>query len=50
VAVSKDLIHWKKYRANPILKDNKSSGILVNDGKNFRMYTMHPEVNVYFLK
>jgi len=50
VAVSKDLIHWKKYGANPILKDNKSSGILVNDGKNFRMYTMHPEVNVYFTK
>jgi len=50
VAVSKDLIHWKKYGANPILKDNKSSGILVNDGKNFRMYTMHPEVNVYFPK
>ena len=50
VAVSKDLIHWKKYGANPILKDNKSSGILVNDGKKFRMYTMHPEVNVYFPK
>jgi len=50
VAVSKDLIHWKKYKANPILKDNKSSGILVNDGKKFRMYTMHPEANVYFPK
>lgn len=50
VAVSKDLIHWKKYANNPILKDNKSSGILVHDGKQFRMYTMHPEVNVYFPK
>ncbi len=50
VAVSKDLVHWKKYAANPILRDNKSSGILVNDEKNFRMYTMHPEVNVYFPK
>ncbi|GLU53028.1 endo-1,4-beta-xylanase [Dyadobacter frigoris] len=48
VAVSKDLIHWKKYDKNPILKGNKSSGFTVNDGKEFRFYTMHPEVNVYF--
>lgn len=47
VAVSNDLIHWKKYDKNPILGDNKSSGFLVNDGKQFRLYTMHPEVNVY---
>ncbi len=48
VAVSADLIHWKKYPKNPLVKNNKSSGILVNDGKRFRLYTMHPEVNVYF--
>ncbi|MES1214310.1 MAG: glycosylase [Bacteroidota bacterium] len=48
VAVSKDLIHWKKYPGNPIIGNNKSSGILVNDGKQYRLYTMHPEVNVYF--
>ncbi len=48
VAVSKDLIHWKKYANNPIIGNNKSSGILVNDGKRYRLYTMHPEVNVYF--
>ena len=48
VAVSKDLIHWKKYAKNPIVGNNKSSGILVNDGKVYRLYTMHPEVNVYF--
>lgn len=48
VAVSKDLIHWEKYPKNPILGNNKSSGILVNDGSQFRIYTMHPEVNVYY--
>jgi predicted GH43/DUF377 family glycosyl hydrolase len=48
VAVSKDLIHWKKYTHNPIIANDKSSGILVNDGKRYRLYTMHPEVNVYF--
>lgn len=48
VAVSKDLIHWKKYPNNPIIDNNKSSGILVNDGTQYRLYTMHPEVNVYF--
>ena len=50
VAVSKDLVHWKKYGKNPILGFNKSSGIVVNDGEKFRLYTMHPEVNVYFPK
>lgn len=48
VATSQDLIHWDKYEHNPIIGDNSSSGILVNDGKLFRMYTMHPQVNLYF--
>jgi len=48
VAVSKDLIHWKKYAGNPIVKNNQSSGIMVNDGKLFRLYTMHRKVNLYF--
>jgi predicted GH43/DUF377 family glycosyl hydrolase len=48
VAISEDLIHWKKYQNNPIIGDDKSSGIVVNDGKQYRLYTMHPEVNVYF--
>jgi hypothetical protein len=48
VAVSKDLVHWKKYAKNPIVSNDKSSGIIVNDGKVYRLYTMHPEVNVYF--
>ena len=47
VAVSKDLIHWKKYNNNPIVGNNTSSGILVNDGKRYRLYTMHPDVKVF---
>lgn len=48
IAVSKDLVHWKKYPGNPIVGNDKSSPIAVNDGKHYRLYTMHPEVNVYF--
>jgi|SRR5882724_8705029 len=48
VAVSIDLIHWKKYPGNPILKENKSSGIMINDGRRYRLYTMHDKVNVHF--
>lgn len=47
VAVSKDLIHWKKYPGNPIVGNDKSSPVIVNDGKQWRLYTMHPEVNMY---
>ena len=50
VATSTDLIRWKKYPGNPLLpiEANKSSGILVHDGKQFRLYTMHDEVHVHF--
>jgi hypothetical protein len=50
VAVSNDLVHWVKYRNNPLLpiEDNKSSGILVDDGRQFRLYTMHDKVEVHF--
>ncbi len=50
VATSKDLLHWEKYPGNPIqpLEQNKSSGILVPDGIRYRLYTMHPEVNLHF--
>ena len=50
VAVSSDLIHWKKYPGNPIVTGDKSSGILVHDGSRYRLYTMHPDVRVYFPK
>lgn len=48
VAVSNDLIHWKKYDQNPIIGSDKSSGILVHDGQQYRLYTMHPAVHLHF--
>ena len=52
VATSTDLIHWKKYPNNPLLpiEANKSSGILVHDGRQFRLYTMHDTVHLHFPK
>jgi len=50
VAVSDDLIHWKKYPKNPIIRTNNSSGTLVYDGRQYRLYTAHPDVCVYFPK
>jgi hypothetical protein len=55
VAVSEDLIHWVKYSKNPIaapdsLHKDISSPILVNDGRQYRLYTMHDGVRVYFPK
>lgn len=52
VAVSKDLIHWFKYQNNPILKPDGlskdvSSPILVNDGAQYRLYSMHDKVRVF---
>lgn len=48
VAISEDLIHWRKYEHNPILKENKSSPILVHDGEQYRLYTMHDKVALHF--
>jgi beta-1,2-mannobiose phosphorylase / 1,2-beta-oligomannan phosphorylase len=48
IAVSTDLIHWDKYVDNPILLDNKSSGTLVWDGKQYRLYSAHPSVHLHF--
>jgi sucrose-6-phosphate hydrolase SacC (GH32 family) len=47
VAVSTDLIRWEKYPKNPIIRTDNSSGILVHDGRQYRLYTMHPDVRVY---
>ncbi|OQB37531.1 MAG: Glycosyl hydrolases family 43 [Candidatus Hydrogenedentes bacterium ADurb.Bin179] len=47
VAVSDDLVHWEKYPGNPIVRGDKSSPVLVQDGKGYRLYTMHPSVFVY---
>lgn len=50
VAMSTDLIHWIKYRKNPIVEGDHSSPITVFDGKGYRLYTMHPQVFLYFSK
>lgn len=47
VAMSTDLIHWKKYPGNPIVKNDFSSPILVFDGEKPTLYTMHPVVCRY---
>jgi len=46
VAMSTDLIHWVKYRKNPIVEGNHSSPIIVFDGQ-YKLYTMHPQVFLY---
>lgn len=49
IATSTDLVNWEKYSRNPLLpvSENKSSGIVVDDGEKLRLYTMHPEVNLH---
>ncbi len=47
VAASTNLIHWEKYPGNPLVRGDKSSPLVVNDGKGFRLYTMHPDVRIY---
>lgn len=50
VAMSEDLIHWVKYGKNPIVEGDHSSPITVWDGTAYRLYTMHPQVHLYFSK
>jgi hypothetical protein len=50
VAMSEDLFHWTKYPGNPIVEGDHSSPILVNDGNQYRLYTMHDKVWLYFPK
>lgn len=52
LATSTDLIHWTKYPGNPLqpLEENKSSNLLIHDGRQFRLYTMHGQVIVHFPK
>ena len=47
LARSKDLIHWEKFRDNPIVQNNCSSGIFVETSEGLRLYTMHPSVRVF---
>lgn len=48
LARSTDLVHWEKYEHNPIVADNKSSGVVVSDAGGYRLYTMHDLVDVFF--
>lgn len=50
VAMSTDLIHWVKYSKNPIVEGDHSSAILVYNGSDYRLYTMHSQVWLYFSK
>ena len=47
LAVSEDLIHWTKYAGNPVIEGNRSSGIYLFDGQRWRLYTMHPQVELF---
>jgi beta-1,2-mannobiose phosphorylase / 1,2-beta-oligomannan phosphorylase len=48
IAMSDDLIHWTKFDKNPIMRENKSSPILVFDGSRYNLFTMHPSVSLHF--
>jgi beta-1,2-mannobiose phosphorylase / 1,2-beta-oligomannan phosphorylase len=50
VATSDDLIHWEKYYKNPVMRENKSSPVMVFDGNKYLLFTMHPEVCIHFPK
>lgn len=47
LVVSDDLVHWRKYAGNPVIRSDDSSGILVDDGERLRLYTMHPAVKLW---
>ena len=47
LARSTDLVHWQKYKRNPIVPGDKSSGMVVPIGTGYRLYTMHDQVDVH---
>jgi hypothetical protein len=47
IARSRDLVHWEKYPGNPLIRDNRSSAVLVSGPDGDRLYTMHPDVRVF---
>ena len=48
LAVSDDLIEWRKCPANPILEGDFSSGQLVAVDDGYRLYTPHPTLRVFY--
>lgn len=44
IAASRDLLQWEKYKGNPIISGNRSSGIIIESAEGRHLYTMHPEV------
>lgn len=49
LATSRDLVHWTKDVRGPLrpASENKSSGQLVHDGQQWRLYTMHDKVDLH---
>ncbi|MEJ7596227.1 MAG: glycosylase, partial [Planctomycetaceae bacterium] len=49
LATSRDLRHWTKDLRGPLrpISENKSSGQLVHDGHQWRLYTMHDKVELH---
>lgn len=47
IARSRDLVHWEKYPSNPMVENNKSSGLIVPTSRGLRLYTMHDQVDAY---
>jgi hypothetical protein len=49
IAASEDLLRWRKFAGNPLLprRENKSSPVLVDDGRRYRLYTMHDKVDLH---
>ncbi len=47
IAMSDDLVHWTKYPFNPLMGDGKDSPVVVWDGTQYRLYTMHPGVYLF---
>jgi beta-1,2-mannobiose phosphorylase / 1,2-beta-oligomannan phosphorylase len=47
IAMSEDLIHWEKFPGNPIMRENKSSPVVILEDGKYVLYTMHPAVCVH---
>lgn len=48
VAMSTDLLHWVKYEKNPLVPGDHSSPIVVFNGNEYLLYTMHKQVWLYY--